>query len=80
MLTVMACVKRERRCSVWVEMNGVKSVRGGMRVESSCGKIGRWVVQCEVWVRSVVVGDRDHVATVCIERMSRRCSKSAGVR
>ena len=79
-MSVMACVKRERRCSVWVEMNGAKLVRGGMRVGSRMGRVGRWVVQCGVWVRSVVVGDRDHVATVYIERMSRRCSRSAGAR
>ena len=79
-MTVMACVKRERRCSVWVEMNGVKSVRGGMRVGSRMGRVGRWIVQCGVWVSSVVVGDWDHMATVYIERMSRRCSRSEGVR
>ena len=79
-MVAMACSKRERRCSVWVVMKGVKSVRGGMRVGSSCGRIGRWDVHCGVWVRSVVLGERDHVATVYIERMSRRCSRSAGVR
>ena len=59
-------------------MNGVKSVSGGVRVGLSVGRTGAWFVQWGVCVRLVVVGVRDQVATVYNERMSWRCSRSAG--